>query len=51
MAWVSGLIVAISFAIADLSYRYLEAPIIAWARGLERRGAPSASPTLSPAAG
>jgi peptidoglycan/LPS O-acetylase OafA/YrhL len=51
MAWVSGLIVAISFAIADLSYRYLEAPIIAWARGLERRGVPSASPTLSPAAG
>jgi peptidoglycan/LPS O-acetylase OafA/YrhL len=51
MAWVSGLIVAISFGIADLSYRFLEAPIIDWARGLERRPAPSASPTLSPAAG
>lgn len=51
MAWVSGLIVAISFAIADLSYRYLEVPIISWARGLERRLAQSPSPTLSPAAG
>jgi peptidoglycan/LPS O-acetylase OafA/YrhL len=51
MAWVSGLIVAISFGIADLSYRSVEAPIIAWARGLERRPAASASPTLSPASG
>ena len=51
MAWVSGLIVAVSFIIADLSYRFLEAPLIAWARGLERRPEPSPSPALSPAAG
>lgn len=51
LAWVSALIVAVSFGIADLSYRFLEAPIIAWARGLERHPAPSSSPTLSPAAG
>jgi peptidoglycan/LPS O-acetylase OafA/YrhL len=51
MAWISTLIVGISFLIADLSYRYFEAPIIGWARGLERRLGGSASPTLSPAAG
>jgi peptidoglycan/LPS O-acetylase OafA/YrhL len=51
MAWVSGLIVAVSVLVADLSYRFLEAPIIAWARGLERRSDASPSPTLSPAAG
>jgi peptidoglycan/LPS O-acetylase OafA/YrhL len=51
MAWVSGLIVAVSFVIADISFRVLEAPIIAWARGLEKRPTTSPSPTLSPAAG
>jgi len=50
MAWVSGLIVGVSILIAHASFYLLENPIIAWARGLEKRpGRPA--PTLSPAAG
>ncbi|MEO6013947.1 MAG: acyltransferase [Devosia sp.] len=48
--WISAIVLVLSFVIATLSYRFLEEPIIRWARGLERRPIP-ASPTLSPAAG
>lgn len=47
-AWASAVVVAITFVVAALSFRYIEAPVIAWARRLEPR--PS-TPTLSPAAG
>lgn len=47
--WSAGIIV-VSFVIATLSYKYLEEPIIRWARSLERRPT-AAAPTLSPAAG
>ena len=50
MAWVSGLILALSFVVADLSYRFFERPIIDWARGLEQRRSP-VTPALSPAQG
>lgn len=50
MAWVSGLIIAISILIAHTSFYLLENPIIIWARGLEKRPQ-QATPTLSPAAG
>ena len=46
----AAIIVALSFLAGTLSYYLLEAPIIRWARGLERRPA-AATPTLSPAAG
>ena len=46
----AAIIVALSFLAGTLSYYLLEAPIIRWARGLERRPA-AAAPTLSPAAG
>ena len=49
-ALISAAIVAASFAIATLSYRFLEAPVIRWARRLERKASPG-GPTLSPAAG
>lgn len=49
-ALISAGIVAASFVIANLSYRFLEAPIIRWALGLERNSARAAT-TLSPAAG
>lgn len=51
-AWagISLAVVAMSFAIATVSYALLEEPIIRWARGLEKRPTPT-SPTLSPAAG
>jgi peptidoglycan/LPS O-acetylase OafA/YrhL len=49
-ALFTAIIIAVSFAIGTLSYYLLEAPVIRWARGLERRPG-SASPTLSPAAG
>jgi peptidoglycan/LPS O-acetylase OafA/YrhL len=49
-ALFAAIIIALSFAIGTLSYYMLEAPVIRWARGLERRPG-SASPTLSPAAG
>lgn len=35
-ALISTAIVIASFAIATMSYRYFEAPVIRWARGLER---------------
>lgn len=44
----SAIVIAITFVVAALSFRYIEAPVIAWARRLEAR--PS-TPTLSPAAG
>jgi peptidoglycan/LPS O-acetylase OafA/YrhL len=47
-ALASAAVVAITFVVAALSFRYIEAPVIAWARRLEPR--PS-TPTLSPAAG
>jgi peptidoglycan/LPS O-acetylase OafA/YrhL len=50
MAWVSGLIIALSILIAHISFYLLENPIIVWARGLEKRPERGA-PTLSPAAG
>jgi peptidoglycan/LPS O-acetylase OafA/YrhL len=37
---LSAGIVAASFAVATLSYRWLEAPVMAWARGLERPAHP-----------
>lgn len=45
----SGVVVAITVAIADLSYRWMEAPIMAWARGFEKTAgrAPLSSETLS----
>ncbi|MEO8756085.1 MAG: hypothetical protein ABI624_25795, partial [Casimicrobiaceae bacterium] len=49
-AWTSAGVVAASFVIATASYYLLEAPIIRWARALERRPIAD-SPTLSPAAG
>ena len=49
-AWVSALVVVAAFVVATLSYYLLEAPVIRWARGLERRPIANA-PTLSPAAG
>ena len=49
-ALYSAIIIAISFAVGTMSYYLLEAPIIRWARGFERRPV-AASPTLSPAAG
>src|SRR5690606_36054732 len=49
-AWVSALVVVAAFVVATLSYYLLEAPVIRWARGLERRPIADA-PTLSPAAG
>ena len=50
MAWVSGLIIAVSILIAHTSFYLLENPIILWARGLEKRPE-QGTPTLSPAAG
>jgi peptidoglycan/LPS O-acetylase OafA/YrhL len=52
LAWagISAAVVVTAFLIATVSYRVLEAPVIRWARGLERRPA-SGAPTLSPAAG
>ncbi|KKB12216.1 hypothetical protein VE25_08090 [Devosia geojensis] len=47
-AMASAIVIAITFAVATLSFRFVEAPVIAWARRLEAR--PS-TPTLSPAAG
>jgi peptidoglycan/LPS O-acetylase OafA/YrhL len=44
-----ALITGVTVIIAHLSYRYLEAPAIRWARGLERES--KGAPTLSPAAG
>lgn len=46
---VSLIAVGITVLIAHLSYRWLERPVIDWARGRERRSVES--PTLSPAAG
>jgi peptidoglycan/LPS O-acetylase OafA/YrhL len=45
-----AVVVVISFAIAAMSFYAMEAPVIRWARGLERR-ADRRAPTLSPAAG
>jgi len=50
MAWVSGLIIAVSILIAHTSFYLLENPIILWARGLEKRPE-QGTPTLSPATG
>jgi peptidoglycan/LPS O-acetylase OafA/YrhL len=47
-ATASLVVIAITFAIATFSFRFVEAPVIAWARKLEAR--PS-TPTFSPAAG
>lgn len=49
-AWLSAGMFAAAVTIATLSYYFLEAPIIRWARGLEHRPIANA-PTLSPAAG
>jgi peptidoglycan/LPS O-acetylase OafA/YrhL len=49
-AWISAGVVIASFVIATLSYHLMEAPVIRWARGLEKRPSPG-TPTLSPAAG
>ena len=49
-AWISLVIVVLSFVIATLSYRFIEEPVIRWARGLEKSPG-NAAPTLSPAAG
>jgi peptidoglycan/LPS O-acetylase OafA/YrhL len=49
-AWLSAGVVAAAIIVATTSYYVLEAPIIRWARGFERRPANDA-PTLSPAAG
>jgi peptidoglycan/LPS O-acetylase OafA/YrhL len=46
---VSVVICAFTVLISHLSFRWMEKPIIDWARGRERR--PSESSTLSPAAG
>jgi peptidoglycan/LPS O-acetylase OafA/YrhL len=49
-AWISVGVIAVSVALATVSYYWFEAPIIRWARGLERR--PDASlATPLPAAG
>ena len=47
MVWLasSGVAVAITVAVATLSYRWLEAPVIAWARGLEGKPAPAPMPS------
>ncbi|GLQ55450.1 acyltransferase family protein [Devosia nitrariae] len=47
-ASASVVVIATTFVVAALSFRYIEAPVTAWARRLEPR--PS-TPTLSPAAG
>ena len=39
-AWISAGVVAASIVIATASYYLLEAPVIRWARGLERRPGP-----------
>ena len=39
-AWISAAVVASSIVIATASYYLLEAPVIRWARGLERRPGP-----------
>lgn len=43
-----ALVAGVSMLIADLSFRFLESPVMQWARGLERK--PGTAPTLSPAA-
>ena len=43
------MIIAVTFGIAALSFRYLENPVMRWARGREARTPENA--TLSPAAG
>lgn len=48
-AIISVAVVALAFAIATLSYRWVEEPAIRWARRLE--GKRAGGPTLSPAAG
>jgi peptidoglycan/LPS O-acetylase OafA/YrhL len=48
-AIISVAVVALAFAIATLSYRWVEAPAMRWARRLE--GKRAGAPTLSPAAG
>lgn len=49
-AWISAGVVVAAFVIATVSYRFMEEPVIRWARGLEKRPSRS-TPTLSPAAG
>ena len=46
---VSLAIAAVSFAVGHLSFRFVENPLIRWARRRERGG--RSAPTLSPAAG
>lgn len=41
---LSAVIVVVTYVVAMLSYRWLEAPIIQWARGLERPARPIAAP-------
>ncbi len=48
-AIISLAVLALSFAIATLSYQWVEAPVMRWARRLE--GKRAAAPALSPAAG
>ena len=48
-AWISTVIVVASFVIATASYYLFEAPIIRWARGLERRPGPMSIPATAPA--
>ena len=44
----SGVITAITMAIATLSYRWMEAPVIAWARQFEkRRTEPAGTPATA----
>lgn len=49
-AEAGAVVLCISILMATVSYYAMEAPVIAWARGLERRPR-AAVPTLSPAAG
>lgn len=49
-AWISVGVIVVSVALATVSYYWFEAPIIRWARGLERRPE-SSSAALAPAAG
>jgi peptidoglycan/LPS O-acetylase OafA/YrhL len=46
---LSTLVVGLTMLIAHHSYRYIESPIMRWARGFERDA--KSAPTLSPAAG
>jgi peptidoglycan/LPS O-acetylase OafA/YrhL len=48
-ALISTAVLALAFAIATLSYRWVEEPAMRWARRLE--GKRAGAPTLSPAAG